>query len=583
MRWTSPLKPIHHQARRANKDQCRNFLIIVLNSGLMTRYLTILLTIVILDACNSPYEDNSSLTVFRYNEFSNITSLDPAFAKDQANIWACNQLYNGLLQLDDQLQICACIAKDWQVDSSGTIYTFSLRTDVFFHDHPAFTEGKGRSVKAGDFVFSFNRLMDPAFASPGTWVFSKVARNDGGYDFKALNDSTLQIGLAEPFPPFAGILTMIYCSVIPEEVMNDPGNDFRKYPVGTGPFRFKTWKENVKLVLVKNERYFETDRGNSLPYLDAVAITFLVDKQSAFLEFVKGNLDFMSGLDQSYKDELLTKDGRLREKYAGRFNLMTQPFLNTEYLGILVDTNLEIVKNSPLRHKEFRQAINCGFDRRKMIRYLRNNIGYPGTFGIIPPGLPAFDTTLKAYKYDPAKARQLVKEAGYEDADQIPEITLHTTAEYVDLFKYLQHELGEIGIPVKIEVNPAATLMQMKAFSKVNFFRASWIADYPDEENYLSLFTGANMAPAGPNYSHFHSRLYDSLYDKSQKTVHEDERIQLYKQMNQVIMEDAPVVILYYDQVLRFTQKNIHNLDSNPLNLLSLKRVIKTIPVNETP
>jgi oligopeptide transport system substrate-binding protein len=431
-------------------------------------------------------------------------------------------------------------------------------------------------VKAGDFVFSFNRLMDPALASSGAWVFSKVARNDDEYDFKALNDSTLQIKLAEPFPPFAGILTMVYCSVVPEEVIRDPENDFRRNPIGTGPFRFQTWKENVKLVLVKNSNYFETDQGNRLPYLDAVAITFLIDKQSAFLEFVKGNLDFISGLDQSYKDELLNKDGALREKYSGRFNLLSQPYLNTEYLGILVDTNLEIVKNSPLKQKKFRQAINHGFDRRKMIRYLRNNIGYPGIYGIIPPGMPAFDTALVAYDYDPVKARRLIKEAGYENPDQIPEITLHTTAEYVDLFKYLQHELGEIGISVKIEVNPAATLMQMKAYSKVNFFRASWIADYPDEENYLSLFTGANMAPAGPNYTHFCSRLYDSLYDKSQKTILEDERIQLYKEMNQVMMAEAPVIILYYDQVLRFTQKYIQNLGSNPLNLLSLKRVKKT-------
>jgi peptide/nickel transport system substrate-binding protein len=447
---------------------------------------------------------------------------------------------------------------------------------VYFHDHPVFPGGKGRRVTASDFVFSFNRIVDPDLASPGAWVFGKVAHDDKTYAFTALNDTTFQVKLAEPFPPFAGILSMIYCSVVPEEAVRALIGNFRKDPVGTGPFRLKTWKENVKLVMVKNDHYFETDNGQRLPYIDAVAVTFLMDKQSAFLEFVKGNIDFMSGLDQSYKDELLTKDGKLRNKYQGKFNMMTEPYLNTEYLGILVDTNLEIVKSSPLRHKKVRQAINHGFDRKKMIRFLRNNIGFPGIYGIIPPGLPAFDTTLAAYSYDPVKARQLIREAGYSETNKIPAITLHTTAEYVDLFKYIQSQLEEIGITVKIEVNPAATLMQMKAYSRINFFRASWIADYPDEENYLALFASKNLAPSGPNYSRYQDRNYDSLYEESQRTTGEEERRALYRLMNQSIMNESPVIVLYYDQVIRFSQKNIENLGTNPLNLLSLKRVKKS-------
>ena len=345
--------------------------------------------VIAFSSCKRAYENDPSKTVFRYNEASNITSLDPAFAKDLANIWACNQLFNGLVQLSDRLEVLPCIASAWEISGDRKTYTFHLRRDVYFHDHPFFPQGKGRRINADDFIFSFNRIVDPDMTSPGSWVFNNVAYENGNYAFRSLNDSTLEIRLSAPFPPFLGILSMQYCSVVPREIIESPESEFERNPVGTGPFRFKLWKEGIKLVFLKNENYFEFDGERRLPHLDAVAITFLIDKQSAFLEFVKGNLDFLSGIDMSYKDELLTKDGNLKLKYAEMFNMITLPYLNTEYLGILVDSSLSIVRDNPMRLKSVRQAINYGFDRSKMIRYLRNNIGYPGYYGIIPPGLRA--------------------------------------------------------------------------------------------------------------------------------------------------------------------------------------------------
>jgi peptide/nickel transport system substrate-binding protein len=152
---------------------------------------------------------------------------------------------------------------------------------------------------------------------------------------------------------------------------------------------------------------------------------------------------------------------------------------------------------------------------------------------------------------------------------------LHTTPEYVDLFKYIQHQLQEIGMKINIEINPAATLMELKSRSKINLFRASWIADYPDAENYLSLFLARNKAPEGPNYTRFKDTEYDKLYELSQKTTSEGERMSIDRRMNRMAMDEAPVIILYYDQVIRFTQKNILDLGSNPLNLLSLKKAKK--------
>ena len=542
----------------------------------MLRNIVLFLVLIVMFSCGGRNQSNSNKTVFKYNEAAGITSLDPAFAKDQSTIWAANQLFNGLVQLDEQLKVKPCIAKRWEISEDGLYYTFILRNDVYFQNHPLFLNNKGRKVVASDFVYSFLRLIDPKIASPGAWVFNNVNKSitEKSFNFKALNDTIFIICLSKPFPPFLSLLSMPYCSVVPKEIVTFYGKDFRRNPIGTGPFQFKLWKEGVKLVMVRNSNYFEKEGTQQLPYLDAVAVTFIADKQSAFLEFVKGNLDFISGIDPSYKDELLTKKGELNPKYIGKFKMQSQAYLNTEYLGFLVDEKK--TENSPLRLKAIRQAINYGFDRGKMIKYLRNNIGTPGIYGFIPKGMPAFDSTTNiGYNYNPIKAKQLLTNAGYPNGIGLPEITLSTTSAYLDLCKYLQHQLEEINIKINIDVNPPATLREMVAQSKISFFRGSWIADYPDAENYLSLFYSDNFAPKGPNYTHFSNKAYDDLFVKAQTEVNDSIRYIYYQQMDKLLMDESPVVILYYDQVLRFYQNNIVGLGSNPMNLLTLKRVKK--------
>ena len=534
--------------------------------------LSIIALIITLFSCTSEVR-NEDKKIFRYNEAAGITSLDPAFAKNLANIWVCNQLFDGLVQLDHNLDVQPAIAKSWEISNDGLLYTFHLRNDVFFHQDPLFGDSGTRNVVAQDFEFSFLRIIDPSTASPGAWVFQNIANEQGKPAINVVNDSTLSIRLNKPFPAFLGILSMEYCSVLPSEIIENYGKDFRRNPIGTGPFYFKYWKEQVKLVLRRNTNYFEKDsNGNSLPYIDAVAITFLMDKQAAFMEFVKGNIDFLSGLDPGYKDEILTSDGRLNPKFHDRFYLLGEPYLNTEYLGIMMDPDLTEPDN-PLRIKQLRQAINYGFDRTKMIRYLRNNIGAPGHFGITPPGMPSFDSVTTGYSYDPAKARALLREAGFPDGKGLPPISLTTTSEYLDLCKFIQHEMNDLGIEMEIDVTPPATLKELKAQSKLSFFRASWIADYPDAENYLSLFHSRNFSPVGPNYTHFSNEKYDSWYIRSQQAIDDSVRHMLYRRMDSLMMSESPVIILYYDQVLRFISNRVTGLGSNPVNQLDLRRV----------
>ena len=527
-------------------------------------YLSISCILILLFSCVNKSNTNKDHLVFRYNEHANINTLDPAFSRTLQDTWVCNQLFNGLVQLDSDLNILPSIAKDWIISEDGLIYTFNLRNDIYFHKHKLFGKDSTRTVVARDFTYSLNRLKDEKIAAPGSWVLNKVD------SFKAVNDTVFEISLKQPFPAFIGLLSMKYCSVIPREVAEFYGTDFRSHPIGTGPFKLKRWEENIKLVFRKNNHYFEKDEtGKPLPYLEAVAITFLPDKQSEFLQFTQGNIDFLNSLDASYKDELLTADGKLRGKYAETVDMIRGPYLNTEYLGFYLGSQTPEIQSELIR-----KAINFGFDRKKMMIYLRNGIGNPANGGFIPKGLSGHNPSI-GFTYKPEKAKQLVEQFKNESGNTNPEITLVTSSNYLSFCEFIQRELEKTGLTINVDVMPEATLRSARSNGKVDMFRSSWIADYLDAENYLSIFYSKNFAPDGSNYFHYKSTQFDSLYNKAFTVTDIEKRKHLYTTMDSLVMQKTIMVPLYYDEVIRFTRKNVKGLGTNPINLLDLRYVQK--------
>jgi len=522
-------------------------------------------------SCSDNLKSNKQ--VFRYNETTGIATLDPAFAKNQSIIWAVHQIYNTLVETNNELNIVPSLAYKWDVSADRMTYTFHLRQDVFFHDDDVFAGGKGRKMVATDVVYSFNRIIDPATSSSGAWIFNN--RIDSSNAFSAINDSTFQLKLVSPFTPVLGLLSMQYCSIVPRVAVEMYGKDFRSHPCGTGPFRFKEWEEGEALILLRNEKYFEKDsNGRRLPYLDAIKTTFYDNKATEFMLFRQDQLDFVNDIEASFKDEVLTKKGELRDEWKGKILLSKHPYLNTEYLGILVDPKNENVEHSPLRFSKIRQAINYGFDRRKMIMYLRNSIGIPAESGFVPAGLPSFDSSLvKGYYYNPGKAKQLVAEAGFPEGRNLPTIKLLTIPIYADLASFIARELEDVGIKVQVEAVQKSFLLEQTAKSQATFFRGSWIADYPDAENYLSCFYSGNPAP--PNYTRYKNPQFDALYERALLEENEAARLSLYQQMDELIIQDAPVVPLWYDEVIRLSNPVLQGFTPNGLNLLELRKVFK--------
>ena len=540
----------------------------------------------LLAACGGPAQSAADeRRVFRYNQPEALTSLDPAFTRNQANIWAASQLYNGLLELDSTLQPAPALARRYTISPDGLTYTFWLRPGVKFHDNEVFAGGKGRVVRASDFVYSFKRLLDAKTASPGGWIFrGKVLEDKQGNIsdtcFVAANDSTLRIHLKEPFIPFLSILTMPYAFVVPHEAVEKYGKDFREHPVGTGPFRFKLWDTGNVLLLHKNPGYWRRDaQGRALPYLDAVQISFIADRKTEFLTFLQGKLDFLSGIREGSRDLVMNTDGTVRADFQGRFTVQKTPYLNTEYLGFQLDsanlTGEQAMQGRALRKPLVRQALNYAINRPELVAYVLNHVGVPGNSGFVPAALPSFSLAkVPGYAYEPQRARQLLAAAGYGPGHAL-RLRLSTVAERKAVAEYLQKNWADVGVQVQIDINQAATQQELVDNGRAAFFSKSWLGDYPDAENYLSLFYSPNFSPGGPDKTHFRSAEYDALYNQARREQDAARRTALYQQMDRLIVAQSPVASLYYDEVIRLTQNNVRGLAPNPMNQLLLERVRK--------
>ncbi len=519
-----------------------------------------------LTSCINDKRTDRQPNVFHYNQHNNITSLDPAYAKSQNNIWAVNHIFSTLLRLDDTLNIQPGIAKSWQVSDDARTYTFTLRDDVVFHDNECFTTAKEQVVTAHDVVYSYDRLIDTVLNAPGSWIFAGKIADD--HPFEAVDDTTFVLRLKTSFAPLLSLLTMQYCSIVPQEAVDYYGADFYTHPVGSGPFKFKRWLSNQGLFLLKNEDYYDkvsfTDNN-----IEGVRTSFIGERSIAFLELVNNRIDFFTGLESSYINTALNPDGTLRDQYSDQLKFIKAPYLNFEYLGLN--------PNAPDAHpllsdKMFRQALNYGVDRRLMLSSLRNNIGVPADAGVVTRGLPSYDpTVVKGYNYDKARARDML--SSFDQSLLDTPLVIHTSKDYLDLTTYIAKQWEDLGLAVKIDVMESAVLRNAMRNGDVGTFRASWIADYPDGESFLSMFYSENPAP--PNYTRYQNDTFDRLYQDAMQERIEKDKILKYQEMDRLLVDDAPVIFLFYDEVSLFVNKDVTGLSRNALNLLHVDGIIK--------
>ena len=532
--------------------------------------------------------------VFRMNEVEDFRNLYPLNVTETTSERIGRQIYEGLVKLSQSdLSAIPCIADKWDKNDDATTWTFYIRKGVKFHDDPCFLEGKGREVTAKDFKYCFDKLCE-SYSENNQYSLTFKDRVLGAEEYfqstvdkkpllggvsgvKVIDDYTLQIKLAHPFAGFLNILSMPGCWLYPKEAFDKYGIDMRSKCVGTGPFKVKSIKEGDAVILERNPNYWNIDEfGNQLPYLDVVKFTFVKEKKSELLEFKRGNLEMVFRLPTEMIPEILGELDHAKESNI-KFSMQVVPAMTIFYLGFQHQSDL-------FGKKQVRQAFNYAIDREKIVTYTLQGEGIPGIYGIVPPSFKEYDyKALKGYSFNPDKAKQLLADAGYPNGKGFPKLTLQINSgggdRNIQVAEVVQKMLKEnLNIEVDINVMPWAEHLESLETGKALFWRTAWNADYPDPETFLTILYGKHIPPKLSDKSYvnsvrYKSTLYDSLFSYALKEIDSKKRFDLYRQADQVQIDDAAIMPIFYDENYRLIQSYVKNFDANAMEYRDLVNV----------
>lgn len=510
-----------------------------------------------------------------------VTTLNPKNILDLTSAQVAGQIFDGLVMYDSRtLELKPDLAASWTVSEDLSEYKFLLRKDVQFHEGAA-----SKVMTAEDVIESVKYYCrkddsgkDVAFGNVYKHVLGAQAYREGKADSISgirVSGDTLIIKLKDPSATFIHKLANIYASILPKDIAQ---GDFQ--PIGTGPFKLVENSEE-KVALAKHQNFYQKDeKGNAMPYLDSVIFVVMPSKHKQLTSFESGEVHVIEGLPINKVNQVMDEKKEALTAIPPVYELINEPEFSTQYYALNTT-------HPALKKKKVRQAINYAIDRQRIVqRVLKNQAYEAGHYGITPPlnilsGYDFKDIQSACYKYDPEKAKQLLEEAGHPNGEGIPTLKLEFNKGTIHslVASDVATQLAKVlNINIEIEGVPFKQKLEDASYGRSDIFRSAWAGDYPSPETFLMNAYGENVpddptAYSYPNTSRYKNPSFDALMDKAAVTKDKEERYRLFADAEKLMMEDAPFVILWYEEKFKLKYAKLRNFYYNPLNYLDLTPV----------
>lgn len=520
----------------------------------------------------------------------------PRDVSDYYTATVLNQIVEGLVSMDPKsLKVNPQLAASWKISDDGLKYEFTLRENILFHPHELLSSEDQRLLTTKDVVRSVEKACSKNAKGEAPHAFNFLYKDNlkGANEYfegKAksisglkVQGNTVSFELLAKDDNFLHKMTNICASITPAILID---KDLESDLIGTGPFMFNGYVSGdvKKAVLVKNPDYYLTDaQGNMLPYLDSVIFFFNGRKLDQLEMFENHETDLITGLPPSRITKML--EGRIKDFNSSPplFVMHNNPLLSTNYYFFnMTDPRFSNVK--------VRQAFNYAIDREKLGReVLRNQYYELGYYGIVPPisaSFRGYDFTgvrESSYTYDPEKAKKLLAEAGYPEGKGFGSVNLRYNIGEINSAvadEVAQQIFQNLNINVNIDGSTFEQKDKDASFAKGDIFRSAWAGDYANPETFLVNFYGKSVPETKENASRINQSRYknaqfDELFEKAKNSSKLSDAMANYSKAEKILMQDPPIIPLWYSGDIQIVYSDIRNLHFNSLNQFTFREVYK--------
>ncbi|MBY0427054.1 MAG: ABC transporter substrate-binding protein [Cytophagales bacterium] len=502
--------------------------------------------------------------LLQLNEPEFIQSLFPPEITDAYSARVSLQVYEGLFRYDpSDLKLKNSLAESYTTDNTKTIYTFKLRKNVYFHDDPCFPNGKGREFVAEDAAYCLKKLTSASGNFINKTYFAGLLNGDSEGAIKAVDKYVLQVTLQAPSNEFVYLLAEPFAAIYPKEAEEKYAEGMKTKAVGTGPFKLVICEEDISIVLKRNPNYHGLDvHGNRLPFLDAIDIKFIKDKNKELEEFKQGNLDLIYRLPTEHVIEIQDEIESGKNGNYSKFIFQKTPEMLTRILGFNI-------QNEALSDVNFRKAIAYAINRENILDFAIQGEGYAaGFYGLIPPVFPRYDAKqIKGKLFNKDSSKFYLNKSYYKGNKKLPSLSLHFVNEggrNLLIANELKKQLKDyMGLEIQVQALSPAAFQELLISGKAQLFLQGISPVNPAPGGFLYGYS--TFCAPFPNSSNYSNKAFDMLVQQALAADDMDRETELLQKADQMLTNDVPFAVLWYDQGLRLIQPHIVNTPNNAL------------------